>query len=90
MATTSTTITPAEGWVSVFTATEDMTISVEKISGNCTTVLAIDTVTPAVQTGHGIRNGGLKNATLQSGESLFVRCTDSLQQDDINVFVITG
>ncbi|HHA2025504.1 TPA: hypothetical protein ACOEAK_003161 [Enterobacter ludwigii] len=90
MATTSTTITPADGWVSVFTATEDVTISVEKNTGNSSAVLAIDVATPTLPTGHCIRNGELKNASLLAGESLFVSCTDSLLQDDINVFVITG
>lgn len=90
MATTSITITPADGWVAVYAAAEKKTISVEKVSGSSSAILAIDAAPPLLDTGHSIRNGTLKTAVLLAGENLYVRCTDALAKEDINVFVITG
>ena len=90
MSTTIVSLTPADGWVSLFTAAADTTVSVEKKTGGSAAVLAIDTVTPTITTGHSIENQKLKNAVLKTGESVYALCTDELSVDGVNVFVITG
>ncbi|WP_343529314.1 hypothetical protein [Yokenella regensburgei] len=90
MPTTTITLTPADGWVTVFTAAADATVSVEKKTGASPAVLAIDTVAPTIGTGHSIKNLDMKTAVMKAGEILYARCTDELAPGDINVFVITG
>lgn len=89
MSTTTSNLTPAVGWVSIYTGPTDTPIAIEKNSGTSDAYLAIDIATPTVATGHHISNGELKNVVLDDGESLYVRCIDGLSPTSENIFIIT-
>lgn len=83
-------VTPADGWVVLHTAASNSNISVEKVNGGSSAVLAIDTAPPTSMAGYSIPNQRLKNAVLSAGESLYVRCIDDLAENEMSVFVVTA
>jgi hypothetical protein len=69
MPTTIVSLTPADGWVSLFTAAVDATVSIEHKNGSSQAVLAIYVATPVLDTGHGVQY-----AFLKTGESVYAKC----------------
>ena len=89
MSTINSTITPADGWFSVYTGPTATPISVEKNNGTSEAYLAISASAPDLTFGHHIKTGELKNVILEAGEQLFVKCVDSLSPSAVNIFSVT-
>lgn len=89
MPTTNITVMPSDNWKSVYTGPTETPLAVEKAAGGSTAFFAIATAAPALNYGHPLPIGALRNITLDDGENLYIRCIDGLSPGNSNTFVIT-